>query len=198
VAAAPLRRTSPGRLDPESVENYRKIADELDAQRRNILPEILQLQQDLESARSMLEVMTEFLNTPGVMEELLRTEIQQSPLIKNLVEIAGKSPDVEGWTALGEATGQLQDFPSEDILKHCAQFGQKSLSASDGRAKKDTFPAWPHPIPAHFEPCFSGQKLAMSPFANGCANSRWPIRKPSVPTSWWCSGSGRWANRPLP
>ncbi len=48
---------------------------------------------------------------------------------------------------------------------------------------------WPLPLPAHFEPCFSGQKLAMSLSANGCATSRWPIKKPSVPTFWWCSGS---------
>jgi hypothetical protein len=117
------------RHHPESLENYRRIADELDAQRREILPEILRLQQDLESTREMLEVITAFLNTPGGMVELLRPEIQQSPLIKNLAEIAGKSPDAEGWTALGEATGQLQDFPAEAIREHYTQFGQKSLSA---------------------------------------------------------------------
>jgi len=116
------------RLHPESLENYLRIAEELDTQRREILPEILRLQQDLANTQSSLAALSEFLVSPAGTAELLRPELQQSPLIRNLADIAGRSTDPEGWTSLGDAANQLEDFPAEKIREHCAQFLQKSLT----------------------------------------------------------------------
>jgi hypothetical protein len=116
------------RIHPESLENYLKIAEELDAQRREILPEILRLQQDFANTRSTLSVLAEFLKSPAGTAELLLPELQQSSLIRNLAAIAGRSTDPEGWTSLGDAANQLEDFPQEKIREHCELFWQKSLT----------------------------------------------------------------------
>jgi hypothetical protein len=117
------------RLHPESLENYLRIAEELDTQRRETLPEILRLQQDLANTRSSLSALSEFLMSPAGTDELLMPELQQSSLIRNLAAIAGQSTDPEGWTSLGDAAKQLEDFPAEKIREHCSQFGQKSLTS---------------------------------------------------------------------
>lgn len=70
-----------------------------------------------------------FAASPEGTVELFSHEIRNSPLIRNLAEIANQSDDPEGWISLRDAIRQIEDFPFETISGHCAQFGQKSLSA---------------------------------------------------------------------
>ncbi len=117
------------RINPDSSESCVGISDELDEQRRQILPEIQRLQQDLRDARSILQKLDKFLDVSELQSELCLPEIQQSPLIRNLASLAEKNPEPEDWTQLGEATKQLKGFPHEKIRVHLDQFQQKSLTA---------------------------------------------------------------------
>jgi hypothetical protein len=105
------------------------ISDELDEQRRLILPEIRRLQEDLADARESLQMLAEFLNSPEGRAELFLPEILQSPLVRNLATIAAASTDPDGWCRLKPALIQLDDFPSENITAHLTQLGQKSLTS---------------------------------------------------------------------
>jgi hypothetical protein len=116
-------------FDPDSLESCIRLAGKLDEQRSKVLPEVIQLRHDCESVRSMLDTISSFLGTPVGMGELLQPEIQQSPLIRNLAQIAGSSPDPHGWTALKSVIHELEDFPATQIGEHCTQFGKKSISA---------------------------------------------------------------------
>lgn len=117
------------KINPESAESCMAIATEMDDLRRQILPEIQHLQQDLRSTRSAVEAVLDFLETPTGMEELMLPEIQHSPLIRNLAEIAAAQSTPDGWMPVGEAVQQLQDFPQEAIKDHLDQFGKKSLTS---------------------------------------------------------------------
>lgn len=111
----------PGSLKP--------LAEQLDAQCNQIRAEVTRLKQDLESVRSSFAAIMAFVASPEGSAEVFGHEIRNSPLIRNLAEIASQSDDPEGWIPLREAIKKLKDFPEKKIGDHCAQFGQKSLSA---------------------------------------------------------------------
>ena len=112
--------------DPDGLK---LLSEEVDAQCVQIREEVSRLKQDLESARSLLDAIVTFVTWPEGTTELFGHEIRNSPLIRNLAEIASQSEDPEGWIPLREAIGRLKDFPDAKISDHCAQFGHKSLSA---------------------------------------------------------------------
>jgi hypothetical protein len=105
------------KLDRDSLESCLQAGTHLDEQRQKILPEIRRLQEDLKNVTEVLG-----------REQLFLPEIQQSSLITNLADIAGKTQGPEEWTPLGPATKQLEDFPREKIDSLLTQFGMKSLT----------------------------------------------------------------------
>lgn len=115
-------------INTESADSCDAMAGLMDELRRKILPEIQNLQQDLQGTRESVENVLEFLETPAGMEELMLPEIQRSPLVRNLAEIASSAPS-HAWIPVGEAVKQLQDFPQEAIKDHLQQLGKKSLTA---------------------------------------------------------------------
>ncbi len=116
------------KLDRDSLESCLQVCTYLDEQRQKILPEIHLLQEDLKNVTKDLETILNHLMSPKGMEQLFLPEIQQSSLIKNLVDIAAENPDPEQWTPLGPATKQLEDFPREKIDSLLTQFEMKSLT----------------------------------------------------------------------
>ena len=54
-------------------------------------------------------------------------EIRQSPLVRNLAEIAAAAEPL-AWIPVCEAVKQLEDFPQEAIRDHVQQLGKKSLT----------------------------------------------------------------------
>jgi len=116
------------RINRDSLESCIDAEKFLDEQRRGILPEIHHLQQALKAVRKDLQAILDHLNHPAGMEELFLLEIQQNPLIRNLVTIATEIPGPEGWVRLGEAINLLQDFPPGKIKALLNQFGRDSLT----------------------------------------------------------------------
>lgn len=116
------------KLDADSEESCAAIAAEMDELRRTILPEIQRLQQDLRNTRESVEAVLDFLETPAGMEELMLPEIRQSPLVRNLAEIAAAA-EPHAWIPICEAVRRLEDFPQEAIRDHLQQLGKKSLTA---------------------------------------------------------------------
>jgi hypothetical protein len=108
---------------------HKPLAEELDAQCIQIREEVNRLKHDFESVRSSFAAIMAFVASPEGTAEVFGHEIRNSPLIRNLAEIASQSNDPEGWIPLREAITKLKDFPEKKIGGHCAQFGQKSLSA---------------------------------------------------------------------
>ncbi len=116
------------KIDPGSVTSCAAMASEMEDVRQAILPEILRLQQDLKLTRDALDAMLDFIESPVGNVDLQLPEIQQSPLIRNLAEIAARSTAPGAWTLLSDATRQVQDIPQSQIRTHHLQFNLKSLS----------------------------------------------------------------------
>jgi hypothetical protein len=115
-------------FDRNSFESCLQASFRLDEQRRRILPEIHQLQEDLKAVTACLKEVLNLLDSPLGMEQLFLPEIQQCPLITNLAAIAAENPNPEDWIPVGPAIKRLQDFPREKISELVSQFGLKSLT----------------------------------------------------------------------
>lgn len=115
-------------FDSTSLESCLQASLRLDEQRRKIIPEIHQLQEDLKLVTASLKEILSLCESPTGMDQLFLPEIQQCPLITNLAAIAAENPDPEDWTPVGPAIKRLQDFPSEKISELVSQFGLKSLT----------------------------------------------------------------------
>lgn len=114
------------KIDRNSVENCREIADYLDAQRENALPVIERLQEEGKFVTTQLSELCAFLTSDEGQAMLRLTGIQQCPVIAHLAAAAGNNKDA--WISLKTEVNMIPADCIEPVEKALARFNFKTLT----------------------------------------------------------------------
>src|SRR5690606_12212651 len=114
-------------IKPTCPDSWSSVERLLDQQRDKIMPELNTLRSMIESLQGAKKELAEFLSSDEGVRRFELIWLQQSPIVRLLVEIAtSESP---GWASMSAAGQQIRRTMHEEMAALKERYGHKTLKA---------------------------------------------------------------------
>jgi len=117
-------------MEIKSIEHYAELEIYLDSQRERIIVEHDQLTFLVNTLVDTTKEYVSFINSDEGVKQLDLAHLQQSDLVRMLIEVALKQTRSDGWTLLNYAGNELRKHIPEEMNDLKRMYGYKTLKAT--------------------------------------------------------------------
>jgi hypothetical protein len=115
------------KFDTNSIESCIQIEKQLDKQREEILCEINELRQKVDSLQEGRKILAEFLNSDEGKKQFEISWLRQSRLVLLLGDIAVQTARTDGWASINIAGQLVKQHAPEEVALLKERYGHESL-----------------------------------------------------------------------